>query len=139
MIDEIKQLLDLVKELPDLAIWSLAGFGIYKLIVYLSTTGSIVFIFKLLIEKIHNAYTSPRQEKPRDVKIDGYFLTSDGTYHDFIAVLRYFLNAKNKPKPETGKTLSFRAFTSEYIHKSDVTWLEAAIKEKLAREEKESA
>lgn len=106
MIDELKQLLDLVRELPELAVWSLLGFATYKLVVYLSTTGSIVFVLKLLIEKCHSAITSPK-EVAHVWRIGDWCLMSDAKDSLESAVT----GALRECRPEK---------STRYIHGSDV-------------------
>lgn len=48
MIDELKLLLDQMKNVPDVALWILGGFLLYKLVTYLSMTGAVVYIVRLL-------------------------------------------------------------------------------------------
>lgn len=119
MIEAMKEVVDLVKQLPELSIWILCGVLIYKVIII----GSWFGIARLLIVKLHNFATSPR--KIENVhKIDRYFITCDGAYDRFMACV-HRLRHKRTRSPAT-----------EYIHLSDVAWLEEAIKEKEDRERK---
>jgi len=51
MLSEAKELLELVKNMPDFAVTMCVILVAYKLIIYLSTTGAIVLLGKLLISK----------------------------------------------------------------------------------------
>ena len=119
MMDELQQLLNLVKELPELTIWVLAGFGLYKLIMYLSATGSVVFILKLLIERLYQAHANRMEKggKPRDVDMSGHFITSDGTYKRFLSLIDCMKD-------------------STYLHKYHVDYLIDAVAEKQAKGDK---
>jgi len=50
MMEVLKELMEVVKDMPDMALWVLAGFGAYKLFVL----GSIYGIVRLAIVKIHS-------------------------------------------------------------------------------------
>lgn len=52
MIEEIKALMDILGKLPDMALHGFIAYGIYKIIIYLATTGSIAYIAKLLITRL---------------------------------------------------------------------------------------
>lgn len=121
MIDEFKQLLVLVEKIPTITLWVLAGFALFKLIVYLSTTGSVVFVSKLLIEKIHDAVTRPRQVSLGRLPID------EETFESLKSLLSGLAHHRHvKSVKEYGITA--------YLHGSDVEWLRQAINEKQGRE-----
>lgn len=60
MIDELKLLLDQMKNVPDVALWILGGFLVYKLVTYLSLTGSVVYIIKVICEAIIKHKATPK-------------------------------------------------------------------------------
>jgi hypothetical protein len=111
MIEELKQLLDVMKELPELAIWSVLGFGIYKLVVYLSTTGSIVFILKLAIEKLHDMKT--RDPKPVTHVYSLKSITFMGEAEE--ALTESLIKAINRVSNKETKS-----YLRTYIHTSDI-------------------
>ena len=51
-MDELKLLIDMVKDLPTLAVWVLVGFLGYKLVVI----GSVFGVVRLLIIKVHDLF-----------------------------------------------------------------------------------
>lgn len=55
-MEELKELIDLISKLPELAIWVLVAFWVYKVIVI----GSIFGIIKLFIVKLHSWLTTDR-------------------------------------------------------------------------------
>lgn len=55
-MDLLERVIGLVKDVPDMAIWVLAGIFLYKTII----VGSIFGILKLLIVKGHDIFTSDR-------------------------------------------------------------------------------
>lgn len=55
-MDLLERVIGLVKDIPDMAIWVLAGIFLYKTII----VGSIFGILKLLIIKGHDVFTGER-------------------------------------------------------------------------------
>ena len=49
MIEEIKLVLDSIGDLSGVALWVVGFFLVFKLVVYLSTTGAIVYLVKMAI------------------------------------------------------------------------------------------
>lgn len=119
MIEELKQLLTIVEKMPSMVLWTLFGFAVFKLVIYLSTTGSVVFIIKLVIERWYSWAT--RMPEPKRVSLDDIWITSNGTYEKFKLTL-----------------LKLKKDHLSYLHDTEVLWLQDAIKEKLYRENQES-
>ena len=131
MLEELKFLGELLQKFPETALWVLGGFALYKVVMYLSMTGSITFVLKLLIEKAHDAYvrkvTKPEAPPPpKEVTfLEGQVISHDGTRSRLERILRQHLrNSGNK------------GIISTHIHSCDVDWFEKAILEKKAREKK---
>lgn len=61
MIEELKLLLDQMKNVPDVALWILGGFLLYKLVTYMSATGAIVYIVKQICSTILGWKNQPRK------------------------------------------------------------------------------
>jgi hypothetical protein len=123
MIDEIRELLQIVEKLPELTLWVLAGFGGYKLIIYLSTTGAMVVIARLAINKIHDAYTNPRAQAV-EYKIRNHFIDEE------TMISLETLMSRLKYSRILGRH-------SSYIHANDVNFLIQAYDEKVARDKAE--
>ena len=126
MIEELKYIVDLIAKIPETGLWILGGFGIYKLVSYLSVTGSVVFILKLAIERIYQWHKdnidlmSKREEAPKPVSfMNGRIITHDLT----LSHLEHLLYENIKGKGP-----------SKFIHSDDVDWFQAAIREKKERE-----
>ena len=115
MIEGLREILEIVKGMPELAIWVAAAFMIYKLAIWGSTVGAITVVAKLAINKLHDYKTKP-QEIIKKYKIDRFFL-DDETHKDFISMLS-----------------DLRQGDLKYIHKSDVKFMKDAIIEKEQRD-----
>ncbi len=124
MAGELKEMLtvlsDVIGKLPDMALWILLGFGLFKLTILLSTTGSLLYGFKLLITRAFD-WMDAKRERPKEVSVDKMFITSDGTFHQFLAAI---VRIKNVTTPT-------KSIGSDYIHGCDVGWLNQAIDMKL--------
>lgn len=58
-METLKQLIELIKELPDVALWVLAGYFFYKIII----VGSVYGLIKFVAQKIHDVLTRPKKVK----------------------------------------------------------------------------
>ena len=114
MIEELKTLLDMVAELPTMALWLLGGFFLFKLIVYLSTTGAIVYGLKLLFDTVITCWKTERPPRKfqQSVKLDDEVI-DDVTKERFLTFLK-------RCKKTTGI----------YLHNTDLRWLEEAVRDK---------
>jgi hypothetical protein len=126
----------MIEKMPELALHALIGFGIYKLIVYLSTTGAIYKIGTLAITKLHDAYKSPRPPQETVVKYDlgRHFISSDQSlrkFQDLLDLMR--VDRKDVSQPKHGNLFEvLRPY--EYIFSRDVEYLVDAYHEKRARD-----
>lgn len=117
MIEELKLVLDSIGDLTGVALWVVGFFIVFKLVVYLSTTGAIVYLVKLAIVKGHDFLTKDQIIKH---KFEGHFI-DDGVAAEFGDLL-------NECKTSTGV----------YIHSSDIRILKKALT-KLKSEDKKDA
>jgi hypothetical protein len=117
MMDEIKQIIEMVAKLPQLAIWVLVAFWAYKVIVI----GSIYGVIRFVVEKVHSWATTPKEFNVRAV-LDKWCIA--GEADDFIAQVKRI----------RGKGTNIG---SNYVHGCSVQWLREAIDEKEARERAE--
>ena len=109
-MDELKLLIDMVANLPTLAVWVLVGYLVYKVAV----VGSIYGVIRLLIIKTHDAMSKPRRI---DYTI-GHVAINETTAAELRAqILRL-------------------SSTGIYIHASDVDRLRKAIDAVLAERAK---
>jgi len=132
MIEDFKTILDMIAKLPNFAIEVLLGFGIYKLVVYLSTTGSVVFISRMLIEKIHDAYTKPKPPQETIFKFEDIYMcgTSEKDIQDILTDLARNGTSANM---HTGEVYSGSYSRSQYIYSQDTKWLKDAVMEHVAK------
>ena len=125
MLEELKEIIKLFESVPTLSLWILGGFAFYKLVTYLSVTGSVVFLTKLAIEKLHDYKTKPK-EIIKKVTLDNKFITSDGAYDIFCNLLDDVI----------GKGYGCPGELRQYIHESGAKFIADAVKEKIERLEK---
>lgn len=124
MIDELKLLIEALGNASEIGLWVLGGFVSYKTIIYLSTTGAIVFLCRLGIERLHD-YLKNRPMPPApniELKYDK---------HALGALDRILINGEAQ---HLLAVLCRIRRHSEYIHSSDIDWLEEAIEEKNAKD-----
>lgn len=124
MIEELKMVLDSIGDLTGVALWVVGFFIVFKLVVYLSTTGAVVFLVKMLIEKLHSYGTMKKE--PDNVfhswnYADDICISCDDTRKMIERVL-------DRVK---GKNISIE---SKYIHRESAQWLLDAVNEKEQRE-----
>jgi len=101
-MEELKILIEMVANLPAMAIWVLIGFFVYKVVVI----GSIFGLIRLFIIKAHNWLTA---EKKVAYKIDDYFIDGEAKNQFILQFLRLKKSTLNR------------------IHYGDVEALERAI------------
>lgn len=104
-MDELKLLIEMVAHLPSLMVWVLVGYLVYKVAVI----GSVYGVIRLLIVKLHDWLTVPRQMRIGSKVTDA----------------------------ETGEALQVQLLRlnkiGNYIHMSDVTALSQALDAHLAK------
>ena len=105
-MEELKLLIEMVSNLPSLAIWVLVGYLVYKIVVI----GSIYGLARFGIEKLHDWLT---HKAPRGFDPDKMV----GVINDAKNPLAIQLNRIKRDSP--------------YIHLSDVAWLERVLDEAL--------
>ena len=115
-MEELKLLIGMVANLPQMALWVLCGFLAYKLAVI----GSIYGVIRFTVEKLHD-YLVKRRTEYKEVRtlVDGMCI--DAAVEPLMAQLHRLKGRK------TG-------IASSYIHRSSVDWLREAIDEKEARD-----
>jgi hypothetical protein len=116
----ISELMDIVKDAPDLAIWVIAIIFAYKTFI----VGSIYATIRYVMDKIHKVLIAKKTEVVEvDVrgKLDGFTITSclDG----LIVQIK--------------RIAGIASIDSHYIHQRDIEWLKAAIDEKIERDKLE--
>lgn len=112
-MDELKQIVEMIANLPQMALWVIAGFWAYKVIII----GSIYGVIRLAINKAHDWAVAPRHEY-KEVRPMVDKITISGTVDELMSELQRLKGV------------------GSYIHSSDVAWLRAAISEKFESEGK---
>jgi hypothetical protein len=99
MIEELKELVNVVNSLPQLALWVAIGFWAYKVII----VGSIYGVIRLAINKGYAAWTQPKTSDIKSV-IDGvtYYFNKD----DVVGQLKRVLANTPDRQDESIKWLS---------------------------------
>lgn len=106
MIEALKELVGIIKELPHIAVWILAGLLFYKVAVI----GSIYGVIRLAIEKWHDYLIKPK-EVIEKLSLDGIYVTG-------------------ATKEEMTKLLhTLRKPGMNYVHIDDIEALQKAMEE----------
>jgi hypothetical protein len=115
-MEELKLLVDMVAGLPHMALWVIAAFWAYKVVV----VGSLYGVIRLAINKTHSWLVTPRIEL-RELRpvLDG--ITIRAELNSLVAQIHRL----------RGKGVSIE---SEYIHSQSVDWLRDAIDDKIAKD-----
>lgn len=121
-MEELKEILSMIVNLPGMALWVLGGYLLYKL----SILGSIYSTIRFSVEKFYNykltKYNFELKEKEVPVvlrdKFYGLTIHSDSTLEELISQIRRV----------AGKGLTIE---SNYIHSNSVDWLRKAIDAKI--------
>jgi len=123
MIDEIKQLGEMVNQLPHLALWVIAAFWAYKVILI----GSIFSLIKYIVSRVVDLILRMRKVGEVDNQIsvlDDYCL-NDTSASAIKAVLK-------ECQHDDMRVVRYPA--DRYFSKAHLTWLKKAIDEKLERD-----
>lgn len=120
MIDAAKEIIELVKTMPDYALWILLGILFYKVFI----AGSWIMVVRLLIIKIHDFLTRPTivQHEMCGNPID------EKVRNDLDTVL-YAVRKRGNDK---------HFVTTSYFHQSDVEWLRNVVYAQIRKEEEEN-
>lgn len=115
-MEELKILVDMVAHLPQMALWVLLGFLVYKLAV----VGSIYGTIRFAVDKLHD-YLVKRKVEYKEIRpmLDGMCIKSET--ERLIAQIHRV----------RGRGVNIK---SEYIHEQSVDWLREAIDDKIAKD-----
>jgi len=122
-MDELKILVDIVKDLPNAVLYVLAGFLFYKLFLLGSITAALYKAFSLLIVKVHDWKCNGTINKNYSFRIGSLCIT--GVDDNLMEQLKRIRNQRVK-------------IDSQYIHGSDVCWLSEAIDDKIEKDRAEA-
>lgn len=124
-MDELKLLVEMVANLPNMALWVIAFFFIYKV----SIIGSIYGVIRLAIQRAYEwgvaRKTLPaiQQEINLADKLRGIYITSDETLN-LLTIQLQRVRGKNVSR---NKILTEQEKRESYIHERSVDWLREAI------------
>lgn len=114
MVELVKELSGLIKDLPEFSIWILLGILFYKVVI----VGSWLAILRLLILKCYDLLKPLTEPKPKQVYL--------GDILCMVSELRLKQILLQIKRPDL-----------DYLHEDDVAWLDKVIKEaKNAKGEK---
>lgn len=120
-MEELKLLIEMVADLPQMALWVLVGFFVYKVVI----VGSIFGVLRLLIVKLHSWLTTPKEELvTKNVTSQLERITISGAFEPLLTQLERLIGIRTR-------------IDTSYIHERDVQWLREAITEKMEREKQE--
>lgn len=121
-MEDLKLLIQMVSNLPSLAVWVLVGYLVYKVAV----VGSIYGVLRFAIEKLHS-YLVQRKVIPPEVKTVEVRSMLDGLAIPGLPVEALMIQLRRV----VGKNLGIK---SDYIHGQSVDWLREAIDDKIAKD-----
>lgn len=120
-MDELKLLVDMVGHLPQMALWVLLGYLLYKLAVMGSIYGVVRYVTKELFAWLSLRKAAPVEYKEVRPMLDSICIKA--ALEPFIAQLHRL----------RGKGVNIE---SDYIHSQSVQWLREAIDAKIAEDQK---
>jgi hypothetical protein len=106
-MEELKEIVNIIATLPQIALWVMIGFWAYKVIV----VGSVYGVIRLAITKGYEIFT-----KPKDFDINGICVS-----HSVADEIKF----------EISRAINF---SKSYLNSADARWLREAIDEKYKRE-----
>lgn len=139
MIEAAKEMLDLVKHMPEYTLWVLLGILFYKVVI----VGGWISVARLLVNKVSHGYEKakelekvPPPPQVKQVEMNGKFILQDDTHVEFMNFLDEVINKRNllRPPSKTAAGTFQMAFTQSYIHMDDVKWLKKILNEAYERE-----
>lgn len=125
MIEVIKELGEIVKDLPDLAVWILCGLLFYKVFLI----GGAYSLAKFFINKLYTYLVAEKKivikENVKVVSLDGKIITN--AHDKFMALIE-------EMRPFHNSRVGAGTYRSDYVHSSDIEFAIEAIREKRERE-----
>lgn len=118
-MEELKLLAEMVSNLPAMALWVIAFFFGYKVVV----VGSIYGVIRFVAQKGYEAVVAQqRKSEDRTYEVDKLVIT--GCFDDLMVELRRL----------RGKGTNI---DSNYLHRASIEWLREAISDKCAKEQQQ--
>lgn len=111
-------LIEMVKDLPDMALYLVMAYFAYKTLII----GSIYGLIRFIVAKIHAAYVTPRDQ-----------IIKDTVFYDTVAKMTLTKEGRDKLLTMLRGTVSSKY---GHLYGADIDWIEEAIQEKKDREAK---
>lgn len=135
MIDELKQILTMIQNVPDMVLHVLLGFAVYKVVIFLGTSAGIYGTIRLGILKWHD-YKTKVLSTPKITTVEHKLenvITCDDTHGRLMLAIESIRGIRSS-RITKKSDFSQVGRSSQYIHSMDVDFLLEAIKEKTSRE-----
>jgi len=113
MLEIIKEAGNILKDLPELAIWILLGILVYKVII----VGSIFGIIKLAINKTHSAFLKEKVIK-REINFGRHTFINAEAEEYMIGIIDRIIKQGDKPS---------YMYSHHYVHLSDLRKITIAL------------
>ena len=135
-MEELKELVGMLKDIPNAAIIVLGGYLFYKLAI----VGSVFGVVKLAITRLTGIFLDATDAKREKVKLESEAsdreLSVESAKHaykllDRLTISSEIPNLMIELRRLTGIGTSSK---SSYIHSSDIKWLRHAIDDRIAKE-----
>lgn len=118
-MEELKLLVDMVAHLPQMALWVVAAFLVYKMSVLASIYGTIRYVTGQTVAWLREKKAAPVEYKEIRPMLDGMCIPAET--EAFIAQIHRI----------RGKGVSI---PTSFIHRQSVDWLRQAIDDKIAKD-----
>ncbi len=116
-MEELKLLIEMVADLPAMALWVIAGYFIYKMAII----GSVYGLIRFALIKLKEIIEVRKRPIVKDVDIGGMCISTDGTYQSVVQSLSLVRSHVD-------------TCSGTYLHMNDARWLHEAIQEKIEKE-----
>jgi|GEM_PF-1943846 len=133
MIEALKDLIGLLKDIPHHAMWILGGFMFYKLFI----VGSVYGCIRLAINKIHDFLIRPKTTII-EYKIGEQFI-NEQVFDKFKLLIRDMADSLEKSNPHNQYLQrSYIRFGPARLHESDIDILRTALAEYFKMRDQET-
>ena len=126
-MEALKELVDVVKSLPDVAVWLFVLFFCYKVAI----VGSVYGVIRFVVGRICEAYEARMQRPPPDavirLHIDGIIKAVDILEINQVELIDFLIRMKNVDVTDSYNT-------SKYLKRRDIEYVTKAVAEKQQRD-----
>lgn len=129
MLEAAREILEMVKHMPEYTLWVLLGILFYKVFI----AGSWIMVARLLIVKLYEYFKSP-PAKVVKYEINGQFI-DEKTKHAFDGLLSRIKSHRIELDPNGVSQF----YSSSYIHSSDIAFLNQALTVAIEHEKNKKA